>query len=605
MRIKSIKAENIPPIRNIQIDQLGHVVIIAGANGSGKTKLKDAITQTFNNPNSPLLDLKIEATRPEEREQWGANDIDVVRGTPNQTFVNYMNTRVGGGYYVGTAIQIDSERTIINPQYPTLNLTVPDPDESEIDHRWFLAPFTSKWNEIITNIYQKVASRELKIAKYAKNNPSKTFNDFLKKYPDPFLPYQNVFHKLLPDKTLEAIDPNQPREFYYKTSSGDMLAFSSLSSGEQEVVKVAFYILTKKINHCVFLVDEPELHLHPTLSFRLVETLKELGGNTNQFIFFTHSADLISTYYSTGDVYFIDSDRSGYNQAHRLSELNESHAGLVEMMSENLGLFAVGKKLVFVEGEQSSIDRLTYHAIAQKYFPEAHVIPVESVANIVRLKDFSKEIQKAIFGIDFFMIRDRDGLSEDQVRELEVGKKLLCLKRRHVENYLLDAQVLVGVAKRFFLDQQWYDPTAIESKLKEIAEKHINYSVLLGVKEYTRLNQDFEIPNVKSVEKKSLEEVKNEYASGMTVAIQKISGIFDNNSISKVFTEEEEKLRDSLNSDWWKALFPGKVVFNNFCRDVWNIEPSRVRAAYIEIALENHPTVFQDIINIYAEFKKN
>jgi hypothetical protein len=110
------------------------------------------------------------------------------------------------------------------------------------------------------------------------------------------------------------------------------------------------------------------LHLHPTLTFKLVETLKTIGDHTNQFIFLTHSADLISTYYSTGNVFFIDSTKTGTNQAHRLSELNHSHSEIIQLIGQNLGLFAVGKKLIFIEGKNSSSDRLTYHSIAQKIF---------------------------------------------------------------------------------------------------------------------------------------------------------------------------------------------------------------------------------------------
>ena len=72
------------------------------------------------------------------------------------------------------------------------------------------------------------------------------------------------------------------------------------------MIKVLFDVARKDIRHSVIIVDEPELHLHPTLAFKLIETLKNIGDHTNQFLFLTQSSDLISTYYSTGDVYFID-----------------------------------------------------------------------------------------------------------------------------------------------------------------------------------------------------------------------------------------------------------------------------------------------------------
>ena len=171
------------------------------------------------------------------------------------------------------------------------------------------------------------------------------------------------------------IDPASPREFRYTDAEGHELNFSSLSSGEQEVIKMLFDVARKEIRHSVIVVDEPELHLHPTFAFKLIETLKSIGDHTNQLILFTHSSDLISTYYSTGDVYFIDFNADGTNQAHRLSDLSNEHRDVAALVGQNLGLFAVGKKLVFVEGEDSSIDRLTYQKVAQLVDPDVKVIP--------------------------------------------------------------------------------------------------------------------------------------------------------------------------------------------------------------------------------------
>ena len=259
-----------------------------------------------------------------------------------------------------------------------------------------------------------------------------------KKYPHPLDKYKNIFSMLLPGKKLLDINPATPKQFQYEDSSGATLPFSSLSSGEQEVVKVVFDIARKEIKESVIIMDEPELHLHPTLAFKLIETLKSIGENTNQFIFLTHSADLISTYYSTGNVYFIDLEQNGSNQAHKLSDLNHAHKGLLDLIGENLGLFAVGKKIVFVEGENSSIDRLAYHSIAQKYLPEAKITPTGSVENLVTLNTIEKQIRSSIFGIDFYMIRDRDGLSSGQIQALEANGRIKSLKKRHIENYFLD-----------------------------------------------------------------------------------------------------------------------------------------------------------------------
>ena len=134
-------------------------------------------------------------------------------------------------------------------------------------------------------------------------------------HPDPLIVYQRAFAELLPGKTLEPIDPKQLKDFHYRNGNSAPLAFNTLSSGEKEVVRIVFGLLLKDISHSVILVDEPELHLHPTLAFRLMETMRKMGGGTNQYIFFTHSADLISTYYSSGNVFFIDKNKQEGNQS--------------------------------------------------------------------------------------------------------------------------------------------------------------------------------------------------------------------------------------------------------------------------------------------------
>src|SRR4029077_17843354 len=66
-----------------------------------------------------------------------------------------------------------------------------------------------------------------------------------------------------------------------------------LSSGEKEVMNIVFDFLLRGPKDCVIVFDEPELHLHPELSYKLLQTLSR-SGERNQFIFATHSPEIIS-----------------------------------------------------------------------------------------------------------------------------------------------------------------------------------------------------------------------------------------------------------------------------------------------------------------------
>lgn len=229
------------------------------------------------------------------------------QGEVNQTLNTYINSRrYGRGNYVGSLVQIDSKRNIETVRYNPVNWLGTDPDDQELSGTYYYSEFTNRWQDFITYIHQKSAVRDKRLADELKRNPSHG-EQIIQENPDPLDKYKIIFAQLLPGKELQEIKPESPREFHYKDIAGTILPFSSLSSGEQEVVKVIFDVARKDIKHSVIIVDEPELHLHPTLTFKLIETLKLIGDHTNQFIFLTHSADLISTYYSTGNVYFIDS----------------------------------------------------------------------------------------------------------------------------------------------------------------------------------------------------------------------------------------------------------------------------------------------------------
>jgi hypothetical protein len=378
------------------------------------------------------------------------------------------------------------------------------------------------------------------------------------------------------------------------------LPFSTLSSGEQEIVKVLFDVARKEIRHSVILVDEPELHLHPTLAFKLIEALKSIGDQTNQFFFFTHSADLISTYYSTGDVFFIDSNSTGANQAHRLSDLDRSHDQVTQLLGQNLGLFAVGKKLVFIEGEESSIDRLTYHSISQSEAPEARVIPVGSVMSLNALKELESQIRGSIFGIDIYMLRDRDGLTSGQVETLQESGRIFCLQRRHIENYFLDPEILSKVAQDLYLDDaEGVDQDSIDSALIEIARNSLNFNLLQNAKEYLAMNHTFEIPTVRDVERMSLENLKNSIADGVSESVIRFSAGLDRPLLEAWLQAERTRLEAAVNSGAWKDEFHGKIIFSKFCSEVFKEKPIRIRKAYVDIALRDKPSVFSDIIEIF------
>lgn len=602
MKIESMKLVNYLPIKNLSLSMLGNTIVIAGANGSGKTRLKQAIVQTLQG--SPQMDMTIIATRDEEREEkyFNGGKIDIKNGVRNPVLENYINSRkYGSGKYVGSLVQIDSSRSVQALAYGKVNWLGGDPDDSDSPSNFYFNSFTNRWQDFVNYIHQKSAARDKKLAEVMKEDPSLLGSAILKKHPDPLQKYKDIFSSILPNKTLLDINPAAPGEFRFSDQTGQQLPFGALSSGEQEVIKVLFDVARKEIRHSVIIVDEPELHLHPTLTFKLIETLKSIGDHTNQFIFLTHSPDIISTYYSTGDVYFIDQKDNGGNQAHRLSDLDHEHKEVASLVGQNLGMFAIGKKLVFVEGEKSSIDRLAYQKIAQKIDPEIRVLPAGSVLNILALNNIEEQIRKAIFGIDLFMIRDRDGLSDEQVSVLEKNGRIKCLKRRHIENYFLDDEVLFMVAQRLYLTEKNPSLTRkfIAESIKNIAEESLSYNVYKNTNDYLSLNHFFRPPTIKSLETKTLNQVKTEIATSIKLNRDSLMEEISDKAIQSWVSAEESRLKEKLLNGGWINDFQGKYIFSRICGGILKEDQIRVRHAYVDIALGERPDVFSEVAEMF------
>ena len=72
MKIVSVNASAISPVKQFQVDDLSDVVVIAGPNGVGKTRLVAEFLRFLQNPSPvPNMVMTLQATCEEERKEWG------------------------------------------------------------------------------------------------------------------------------------------------------------------------------------------------------------------------------------------------------------------------------------------------------------------------------------------------------------------------------------------------------------------------------------------------------------------------------------------------------------------------------------------------------
>lgn len=482
MRIKELNIKDWKVIRQADLLDLSDFVVIAGPNGVGKTHIKEAIVYIFQNGGNPPAGSKVilEATNDEERNAWKNNEVILPQGFWG-TFFSHQNKRLKTK---SRLIQIDSNRSVDTVNFKELTFNqIGNPEEETVNYDYGFTLVKNRFNDICRTLH-RLKSKEVTsvYSEYqSKINPSIS-EVTLHKLKDPTEKYIDLFGKLLYPKKMLPIDINSST-IQYKDEDGAIRKFSELSSGEKEVVILTFDILTQNPYDCLILIDEPEVHLHPELSFRLIKVLKSIGER-NQYFLFTHSADIIGNSLDTG-VHFIrpKSRVTTGNQVVRVDENNIEDLKSIPNIRETIGMVSVGKKLLFVEGNSTSIDRNIFATMAKASKIDVAIIPSNSCSNINNMSLICEALEKGLFGVELFMVRDRDGLVADQISTFSTKSKgrLIFLPYYHIENTFLNPQAIEVVAKKVLLTGA---PTAkeIESKMIELAKQQLNHAITLYVK---------------------------------------------------------------------------------------------------------------------------
>ena len=209
------------------------------------------------------------------------------------------------------------------------------------------------------------------------------------------------------------LDPESPQgsTLRVETPAGIRHTINQLSSGEQEVLGLMYFVRRLSSRGGVLLIDEPELHLHPSLQRALFSALESTAGRAQVWIA-THSPRLITAAPLDAIVRMVPAGGSGDNQVHRASD-EEDRLRLLE----DLGVHPVealqSDALIVVEGATDA-QRLS------GFLPLEFGRTVTLVAgSAVTVEAFVKMLNDGDLPIPHLGIRDRDDLSADEVDELE------------------------------------------------------------------------------------------------------------------------------------------------------------------------------------------
>ena len=605
MKIKKITATDIPPIKNFMADDLKDLVVIAGPNGVGKTRLVNGMLNSLRSPGPSRrgkhltkLNFIIEATDLSEQDAWGKTELDTTISNQLSRLEGFFKEDRKRRNFRSSVLYYESDRTIKQVQPFSPAFDIPDPWEQVVSWTSAMGGLSGRWGDTQHAIFRKLESQRLAIGDRGLELFSKGQDYMPLKSDDPMVPFVDAFSKLLGPKTF--VKPTVRNQRLEYMDGNQKFNIESLSSGELEVLGIVFDFILRKPSHCIVFFDEPELHLHPELLSRLITTLRSVG-ESNQFIFATHSAELISSSLDESVIFLTPSKEDGGNQAVKIEPRDEVTEAL-HQLGQSVGIVSLGKKIVLIEGSDASLDKKTYGQIIKDTFPELVLLPSGSKNTLSSFDTIvSQVLNKSLWGIQFFMLADRDAATGEQPG---VTENFQMLSRYHLENYFLDAEML----RQCFADREEEDSwlqsvEQIENRLREIARSQLGYSVSLVVSKKIRDatgNVNAKPKRCHEMDCTTLVEAFSREAETERI---RVASALNDASVRQLVEDTYQKFEDFLATPGsaWKHEFPGKPILAHFCHQTQE-EEHRLKNLYIRKSREANTNPFQEIIDIFSSF---
>jgi hypothetical protein len=294
------------------------------------------------------------------------------------------------------------------------------------------------------------------------------------------------------------------------------------------------------------------------------------------------------------------------NQAIAVSESDQTNQAL-RLLGQSIGIVALGKRIVLIEGAESSLDKQTYGSIIGAHHPELVLVPaggrdaIESFEHI-----YESVLQKTIWGVEFFMLCDRDSrpAASKTVDEAMAERRLAVLGRYHVENYFLDEEIWAEVFATMEPTGSWLrDPVQIRAALREEAGGLVSYAAALEASHLLRQR----VGNIDAMPKachgKNLDEVSSlilDRSAEETVRIQAVLAPETvEETIKAVFTNLSKALETDDES--WKVDVPGKQLVAKFASRT-KLSPARAKSMYLTAAAASGRAPFEEIEKIFERF---
>ena len=514
MKIKKVHIENFRNITFGYVDHLPDFVVIGGANGCGKTTFLEAIFTAkeavapyrgFPEPEKNIIStnadnakILLELEFSEFDKRYAFDNLQIKCPDQAQLFVKFERDGNAitdcphevrdllkkfklGENAPGFFDYFNAHRRINKTNLSNITL-----NQSLDDVKRGLSQSEDKYNQTKEYLITLKIRNLLEIEKNLKGNPL-TGNNL---YEEIVQFFNDFFHPMI----FKDIDLScSPIRFNIETPNGE-IELDDLSSGEKEIFHsfVRFHRFSKE--GAIVLFDEPDLHLHPEIIKRYLYHLKKISIG-NQFIITTHSPEIMLGSDITS-LYTIQKTISPERHSQIYQVINDSKRfELLRNTVGSSGIISFNKRIIFIEGEDSSSDLAIYEAY---YPPHKNNIKFVPAKNSLGIKQVSKKIEELLSSSigfqQYYCIIDGD--METSLSDENGLSRLYRLPVYHVENFLVDESKIFNATQKLLREKNPYkEIKEIKEELKALIleNSHLNqYTKVLLEADNQKVINDFQ-----------------------------------------------------------------------------------------------------------------
>ena len=330
-------------------------------------------------------------------------------------------------WFESNAIRLSPARKL------TLDRNIPSNDSTD-ESRWRDYHASERIDVTLFELVDSEITRAIRM-QAAVDSLDVTLTEELRKEPSPI----SKLNKLLRIGNLPIIvSIEKDQQLLAEKEGSEQFSIAELSDGERNAVLLAADVLTASPGTLI-LIDEPERHLHRSIASPLLISLFEERSDCG-FVISTHDVTLPTDTPNATTVLLRSCTWTGQRARTWDADIVDAKLGIGdETKREILGS---RRKILFVEGDYSSIDQHTYTVL----YPEVSVVPKGSCAEVIRAVMGIRN-SESLHWIKAYGLIDRDSREEKELDDL-AERSIFALDCYSIESLYYCSEIIARVAER-------------------------------------------------------------------------------------------------------------------------------------------------------------